>query len=429
MNYSNQGSQMKELLEEKQYFNLPKAGDLIKGSVVALDKNEIHVDVGGIATGVVRGKERYDESDQYKNIKIGDVVEATVLELENEKGEMELSFQYASKQKAWQNLADYIKSGEIIECQIVEANKGGLIIKAEGINGFLPVSQLSPEHYPRIPGGDKNRIFEILKSYIGNKFEVKVFDVNEAEEKLIVSEKSAWEETQKDVLNKYRIGMMVEGVVTAVTDFGIFVEFDDKLEGLIHISEIAWQRIENPNDFVKVGEKVKAEIIGIENSKIFLSMKKLEEDPWAGIEKKYTVGQKIKGKVSKINPFGLFVEIEKNIQGLAHISQMKNKTEINDIAEVGDELDFYVVSLDAKNHRLGLSLAPIKTEEEKVTEKTAKTKETKSRNEEKEVAEEKNETETKTTSEKTTVVKEEKEEKPKKKKTTKEEEVKTEVKE
>jgi small subunit ribosomal protein S1 len=416
---------MKELLEEKQYFNLPKAGDLIKGSVVALDKSEIHVDVGGIATGVVRGKERYDESDQYKNIKIGDVVEATVLELENEKGEMELSFQYAGKQKAWQNLADYIKSGEIIECQIIEANKGGLMIKAEGINGFLPVSQLSPEHYPRIPGGDKNRIFEILKSYIGKKFEVKVFDVNEAEEKLIVSEKSAWEETQKDVLNKYRIGMMVEGVVTAVTDFGIFVEFDDKLEGLIHISEIAWQRIENPNDFVKVGEKIKAEIIGIENSKIFLSMKKLEEDPWAGIEKKYAIGQKIKGKVSKINPFGLFVEIEKNIQGLAHISQMKNKTEINDIAKIGDELDFYVVSLDAKNHRLGLSLTPIKTEEEKVAEKTAKTKtkETKEKNEGKEVAEEKNETEAETASVETTAVKEEK---PKKKKSAKEDEVKTE---
>jgi small subunit ribosomal protein S1 len=426
MNYSNQDSQMKELLEEKQYFNLPKTGDLIKGSVVALDKSEIHVDVGGIATGVVRGKERYDESDQYKNIKIGDIVEATVLELENEKGEMELSFQYAGKQKSWQNLADYIKSGEIIECQIIEANKGGLLVKAEGINGFLPVSQLSPEHYPRIPGGDKNRIFEILKSYIGKKFEVKVFDVNEAEEKLIVSEKSAWEETQKDVLNKYRIGMMVEGVVTAVTDFGIFVEFDDKLEGLIHISEIAWQRIENPNDFVKVGEKIKAEIIGVENSKIFLSMKKLEEDPWAGIEKKYTAGQKIKGKVSKINPFGLFVEIEKNIQGLAHISQMKNKTEINDIAKIGDELDFYVVSLDAKNHRLGLSLTPIKTEEEKTAEKTASAKATEKANKKKTDKEEVTKAketvvETETASAKATAVKEEKEEKLKKEKTDEEE--------
>ncbi len=411
MIYGDKDSQMNALLEEKQYFNLPKVGDLIKGEVVSIDKNEIHLDLGGIAIGVVRGKERFNEAEQYKNLQIGDLVEATVLELENEKGEVELSFQYAGKQKAWQALADYIKSGEIVECQIMEANKGGLLVKVENLNGFLPVSQLSPEHYPRIPGGDKNRIFEILKSYIGKKFEVKVFDINESEEKLIVSEKAAWEETQKDVLNKYKIGMSVEGTVTAITDFGIFVEFDDKLEGLIHISEIAWQRIENPNDFVKVGEKVKAEIIGIENSKIFLSMKKLEDDPWAGIEKKYSIGQKIKGKVNKINPFGLFVEIEKNIQGLAHISQMKNKTEINDIAKAGDELDFYVVSIDAKNHRLGLTLtAPKedKKEKEEVKEDTTsaenteikeekkpKTKTTKKAKEEKEAETEKDKVEEK----------------------------------
>jgi small subunit ribosomal protein S1 len=416
MDQNEKESPMAKLLDEKQYFNLPKVGELVKGTVVALDKNEIHVDIGGIATGVVRGKERYNESDEYKNMTIGDLVEATVLELENEKGEIELSFQYAGKQKAWQTLADYVKSGEIINCTITEANKGGLIVKVESLSGFLPVSQLSPEHYPRIPGGDKNRIFEILKSYIGKKFEVKIFDVNESEEKLIVSEKAAWEETQKDVLNKYRIGMLVEGTVTAVTDFGIFVEFDDKLEGLIHISEIAWQRIENPNDFVKVGEKIKAEIIGIENSKIFLSMKKLEEDPWTGIEKKYTIGQKIKGKVSKINPFGLFVEIEKNIQGLAHVSQMKNKIDLNEIAKVGDEKEFYVMSLDVKNHRLGLSLTPIKTEEEKAAEKTASAKATekakKKKTGEEEVTEVK-ETVAETVEEKTTT---DKEEKPKKKK-------------
>lgn len=366
MIYGNKNSEMGKLLDEKQYFNLPKEGDLVKGAVISIDKNEIHIDLNGIATGVVRGKERYDESDAYKNLKIGDIVEATVLELENENGEVELSFQYAGKQKAWQSLADESKSGDIVSCQIIEANKGGLMIKLEGVAGFLPVSQLSPEHYPRVPGGDKNRIYEILKSYVGKKFEVKVLDVNETEDKLIVSEKAAWEETQKDVINKYRIGMTVEGTVTAVTDFGVFVEFDDKLEGLIHISEIAWQRIDNPHNFVKVGQRVKAEIIGIENSKIFLSMKKLESDPWVGIEKKYQIGQKVTGTVIKINPFGLFVELEKNIQGLAHVSQLADKnTNPNDLAKVGEEKDFYIVSLDSKNHRLGLSLTKPKEKEAK----------------------------------------------------------------
>lgn len=373
---------MNKLLDEKQYFNLPKSGDLVKGKVIAIDKNEIHIDLGGIATGVVRGRERYDESDQYKNIQIGDVVESTVLELENENGEIELSFQYAGKQKAWQTLADLSKSNEIVTCVITEANKGGLMVKLESMSGFLPVSQLSPEHYPRVPGGDKNRIFEILKTYIGKKFEVKVFDVNEADDKLIVSEKAAWEETQKDVIGKYKVGMQVEGTVTAVTDFGVFVEFADKLEGLIHISEIAWQRIDNPHDFVKVGQKIKAEIIEIENSKIFLSMKKLANDPWTGVEDKYKVGQKVKGQIIKVNPFGLFVELEKNIQGLAHVSQLSDKGQINptDIAKAGDEMELYVVSIEPNNHRLGLSLVKPKSaksaEKEVAPEKTETTETT-----------------------------------------------------
>ena len=352
-------SAMGKLLEDKQLFNLPKVGDLVKGKIISAGKSEVYIDLDGIATGVVRGRERYDEAEEYRNLKPGDEVEATVLEAENENGEVELSFQYAGRRKAWDNLRDLEKNGQVINAAIADANKGGLMIKVENIVGFLPVSQLSPEHYPRVPGGDKNRILEILKSYIGQKFEVKVFDVNEDEEKLIVSEKSAWEETKKDVLSKYKVGSVVEGTVTAVTDFGIFVEFEDKLEGLIHISEIAWQRIENPHDFVKVGQRVKAEIISIENSKIFLSMKRLAKDPWDGIEKKYAIGQKVSGKIIKVNPFGLFVELEENIQGLAHISQLSDKPigNINDLGKVGDKMDFYVVSLDPKNHRLGLSLS------------------------------------------------------------------------
>ncbi|MFA6918960.1 MAG: S1 RNA-binding domain-containing protein [Patescibacteria group bacterium] len=373
----NKDSVMAKLLEEKQYFNLPKIGELISGTVISCNKNEVHIDLGGVATGIVRGRERYDESDEYKNLKPGDTIQATVLELENENGEVELSFQFAGKQKAWQALRDLETTTTIISATITDANKGGLMVKLENLNGFLPVSQLSPEHYPRIPGGDKNRILEILKGYIGKKFEVKIMDINEEEEKLIVSEKAAWEETQKDVLGKYQVGQQVEGTVTAVTDFGIFVEFDDKLEGLIHISEIAWQRIDNPNDFVKVGQKIKAEIIGIENSKIFLSMKKMQMDPWDGIEKKYKIGQKVKGKVIKINPFGLFVELDKNIHGLAHISQLSDKpiANINDFAKAGDEIDLYIVSMDPRNHRLGLSA--VKPKEEKPATEDKKTEEVK----------------------------------------------------
>jgi small subunit ribosomal protein S1 len=371
-------SEMQKLLEDKQYFNLPKIGDLVKGKIISAHKNEVHVDLEGVATGLVRGRECYGESEEYRNLKTGDEVEATVLELENENGEIELSFRYAGRQKAWKEIREMENNGKIIPVVITDANKGGLMVKIGSTMGFLPVSQLSPEHYPRVPGGDKNRILEILKSYIGQKFETKIIDTNEDEDKLIVSEKAAWEETQKDVINKYKVGQQVSGTVTAVTDFGIFVEFD-KLEGLIHISEIAWKRIDNPSDFVKVGETVKAEIIGIENSKIFLSMKKLEKDPWDGIEKKYAIGQKVKGKILKANPFGLFVELDQDIHGLAHVSQLSDKpvTNIEEIGKAGEEKEFYIVSMDPKNHRLGLGLKKPAPKKEKSEEKKEDKKEAK----------------------------------------------------
>src|SRR3989338_2338253 len=247
-------SEFKKLLEDKQYFNLPKIGDLVKGTVISASKNEVYIDLGGIATGLVRGKECYGESEEYRNLKPGDEVEATVLELENENGEVELSFRYAGRQRAWQDIKKVEESGQIINAIITDANKGGLMVKLGSTLGFLPVSQLSPEHYPRVPGGDKNRILEILKSYVSQKFEVKVIDTDENEDKLIVSEKAAWEEKQKDVISSYKVGDTVKGKVTAVTDFGVFVEFGENLEGLIHISELAWQRIDDPADIFKVGD-------------------------------------------------------------------------------------------------------------------------------------------------------------------------------
>lgn len=371
-------SEMSKLLDDKQYFNLPKKGELVKGKVISALKNEIHIDLDGIHTGIVRGRESYNEAEEYRNLKAGDEVEATVMELENENGEIELSFRYAGRQKAWQTIKDYQKEEKIVKAAITDANKGGLMIKVDTTAGFLPVSQLAPEHYPRVPGGDKNHILEILKGYIGKSFDVKVLDFNEDEEKLIVSEKAAWEETQKDVMNKYKIGSIVDGRVTAVTDFGVFVEFSDKLEGLVHISEIAWQRIDDPHDFVKVGEKVKTEIIGIEGSKIFLSIKKLLADPWQNVSVKYQIGQKVDGKVIKSNPFGLFVELDKDIHGLAHISQLSHKPvrDAGEIAKAGDTLDFYIISIEPEKHRLGLSLLPPKEKPaETKTEKEKKKKE------------------------------------------------------
>ena len=367
-------------MAESDFIHVPKTNEIVKGTVIDISRSEIRIDIDGLTTGVIRGREFFDESDDSNDIKVGDEVEATVIELENENGEMELSLRFAGHQKAWGNLQDLKNHAEIIKADVTDANKGGLLVKIGKIPGFLPVSQLMPEHYPRVQGGDKNKILDRLKSYIGQKFDVKIFDLDEKEDKLIVSEKTAWEEKQKDILDKYKVGDMVEGKVTAVTDFGVFVEFGENLEGLIHISELAWQRIDNPSDYVKVGEKIKAEIINVEGSKIFLSTKKLKDDPWKNVEKKYQVGQTVTGKVLKVNPFGLFVELDPEIHGLAHISELSDKQVVDPttIAKPGDDVKFKVISIEPKDHRLGLSIKALKQPatkaEEKIEEKPVETK-------------------------------------------------------
>ncbi|MBI4599358.1 S1 RNA-binding domain-containing protein [Candidatus Uhrbacteria bacterium] len=337
---------------------LPKVGDIISGRVISVSKGEVQIDIDGIATGLVRGYELIDESGEYSDLHIGDEVHATVLEMENERGLVELSFRSAGHQKAWDKLRVLMQSGEIVSVKTIDANKGGLMVSCGNVNGFMPVSQLCPEHYPRIQGGDKNKILDKLKSYIGESFDAKVIDVNEDEEKLIVSEKAAWEVKQKDVISSYTVGDTVEGVVTVITDFGAFVEFGEGLEGLIHISEIAWQRIDDPKEFLRSGQKVKAQIIKIEGSKIFLSMKNLIPDPWKNVKTKYAVGQKVTGKVLKVNPFGLFVELDPEIHGLAHVSELsaKGPVEPSHVATAGVEMEFMVVSIEPEEHRLGLSL-------------------------------------------------------------------------
>jgi len=331
---NNEKQSLEQLLTDPNFLKIPKVGDVVRGKVLSISKNEVHLDIEGLTTGIVRGEELCNESSDYADLKPGDETEATVLDLENEKGEMELSFRFAGHKKIWDKLNETLKSGEIVNATVTDANKGGLMVNVNKIMGFLPVSQ-----------------------FAGLVLEVKIIDANGEEEKLIVSEKAAWEERQKNIISSYKVGDTVEGTISALADFGAFVKFEN-LEGLVHISEIAWQRIEHPEDIVKIGEKIKAEIIGVEGSKIFLSMKKLVDDPWKKIAEKYKIGQIVPGKVLKINPFGLFVELDPEIHGLAHISALSEKPiqSPSEVANIGDTLDFKIISIEPIDHRLGLSL-------------------------------------------------------------------------
>ncbi len=344
-------------LLDKFYIKSSGVGELLKGQVIAASKSEVKLDIDGIQTGVVRGPELYEEDDNYADLKPGDMVEATVIDDENENGELELSFRFAGQEKAWTGLREAHKDHGVIKIKIADANRGGLLAKYRQIPGFLPVSQLAPENYPRVNGGDKGKILERLRSFVGKEFEVKVMTLDEKDDKIIFSEKEAWNEKQKDVINKYKVGTVIEGTITAITDFGVFISFGENLEGLIHISELAWQRIDDPSDLYKVGDTIKAEVISLENSKIFLSAKKLLQDPWENVNKKFKAGQIVEGKVLKVNPFGLFVSLDADIHGLAHVSQLElePKERINDKYKSGEKRIFEIVSIEPKDHRLGLA--------------------------------------------------------------------------
>lgn len=366
-----------EKLLDKNEIEIPQAGDTVKGEVVSASKAEVKLDINGVLIGVVRGPELYEESEEYSNLKPGDTVEATVIDEENENGELELSFRFAGQKKAWATLRNAYKNKEAIKVKIIDANKGGLLASYCQIQGFLPVSQLAPENYPRVSGGDKGKILEKLNSFIGKEFEVKVITLEEDEEKIIFSEKDVWSEKQKDIISQYKVGAVVEGTITAVTDFGVFLNFgeDEKLEGLIHISELAWQRIDDPSDLYKVGDKIKAEIITVDGSKIFLSAKKLLKDPWENVEKKYKLGQVVKGKILKVNPFGLFVELDDDIHGLAHVSQLNLAPgqKVEDLYKANQETEFEIMTIEPENHRLGLKTASKKSN--KKSEKSDKDEE------------------------------------------------------
>lgn len=350
---------MQELLAQDGVdIKVPKVGDVLEGKVLSVGKNEVFVDIEGIGLGVVRGRELYDESVRTSSLKAGEVVLASVIESENKEGNIELSFRAAGQERVWQTLAERMKTREVIKTKILEANKGGLMVEVNGVIGFLPVSQLSSEHYPRVEEGDKNKILGVLKSYVGKIFDVQIITADPSDEKLIVSEKAVSEEELRSKIGKLSLGQVVEGEVSGIVDFGIFLKFGEGLEGLVHISELAWTRIDHPKDLYKVGQKVQALVISIDRDRISLSIKRLQPDPWVESIKKYQVGQLVKGKITKVMPFGAFVELDPDIYGLVHSVELSNE-EVKDPSElvkVGDEMEFKIISIEPQEHRLGLSL-------------------------------------------------------------------------
>lgn len=340
--------------------------DIIEGTVVSVTKAGIWLDLGAYGTGLAVGNEVSEAG--YRDSIPGDKITASVIVPEMEEGYALLSLKKASREKTWEKLTELKDSGEIIAIKPFDANKGGLLMEHEGIKGFLPVSQLSTENYPRV--SDKDEIQARLGALIGKPLSVVVLDVDKKEGKLIFSEKEARKDELTGAISGLEIGQKVVGKVTGVVDFGIFMNING-IEGLVHISEISWDRVEDPAKFAKVGDDVEVVVIGKEHDKISLSLKRLMEDPWAKEVSHVKVGDTIDGEVTRITPFGAFVKITPSVEALVHISELSEEHIANpsDVVEVNGKYKFKVISVDIDNHKLALSL---KSATKKTTKKTVK---------------------------------------------------------
>lgn len=354
MKKSSNQLEMEDLLNSKDAPKLPKTGEVIEGGIIEMSNNAIYVDLGPVGTGIIYGygKETFSGLSMFKDLKSGSPIAAKVVDIENEDGYVELSLKQASVDLVWKELEKKMEENTIITTKVLEANKGGLMIKVNGVVGFLPASQLSSENYPRVSDGDKNKILSLLAQLVGKSLKVKIIGLDKKEEKLIVSEKATKEKEEKERVAELEVGSIINGEISGIVDFGAFVKFNDSLEGLVHISELAWKLIDDPRKLFNVGQKVKCKIIGIDNSRISLSIKALEEDPWKMVNKKYQVGKTVRGEVTKINPFGAFVQLDKDIHGLVHVSKLDEKGTKKFV--VGETYDFDIVSIEPSEHRLGL---------------------------------------------------------------------------
>jgi small subunit ribosomal protein S1 len=330
-----------------------ETGDVVEGVVSSIRKHEVWIDLGVQGIGVVMRR----EIGHGQQLEVGQSVTVSVLDPELEEGYALLSMRRAAKDRGWDELQRMFDGQEIVEVSPYDANRGGLLVELEGIRGFLPVSQLAAGHYPRVSGADKDEILQKLNALAGKPLRVRILDVSRKDNKLIFSEKEAVRDDMQARFAKLKVGDEVEGVVTGVIDFGAFVNVDG-IEGLIHISEISWERVEDPRKYVKVGETVKAKIIAIDKDRLSLSLKQMSEDPWLEQVKAFNKGDIVEGKVTRITPFGAFVQLSPAVEALVHISEMGEDENVDPekVFQLNEKKNFKVLDIDADGRKIALSL-------------------------------------------------------------------------
>ncbi len=348
---------MEELLSNPEYaVNTPKKGETVTGIITDKTRKMLMIDIGGKTEGIVTDKEFEAARDYIDQLNIGDPIEAYVLSSENDRGQILLSLKKAALDTKWDEFTDALKTGATVEVKGIEINKGGLIVAVDGVRGFIPSSQFG-------------------KEYIGNlmklknrKIEVKVIEVDKEKNRLIFSEKHVSEASElaqrAQALGSVKVGETYAGVISGIMPFGLFVTVNVPLgeadsdqaghvEGLVHISEISWEKVNDPRELFTAGQQLKVKVLGVDETagKLNLSLKQLLPDPWVEVEGRYPVGTTLTGKVSRVVPFGVFVKIEPGIDGLIHTSKLTPDQSY----ESGDSVTVSVESVDPGQRRMSLS--------------------------------------------------------------------------
>ncbi len=334
----------------------PKKDDLIEGTIVAVGRGQLYIDLPPFGTGIIYGREYLNAADVLRKANIGDTITAKVVDSSGMDGYIELSLKEARQAAIWSEAEQAIVSETTYTLEIEGANRGGLTMTWQGMPGFLPASHLSGDHYPKIVDGDKEKVLSELQKLVGKELSVRIITADAKERKLIFSEKTSAEDEEKNSFaDTYHVGDVLDGEVTSIVDFGVFVKLNSGLEGLVHISEMDWGLVEDPHTLFKVGDPTQVKIIEIKDGKISLSIKALKENPWRVAGKKYKKGMEVSGVIIRYNKHGALASIEEGVAGLVHISEFENSQELRDTLELGNTYSFKIMLFEPKDQRMTLS--------------------------------------------------------------------------
>ena len=355
-------SEMARLLDEQEaQFRSIKRGDVVEGQIVRIDPEEILVDIGLKSEGVLSTKELPSAGyGSLAELNVGDNVLVYVMQPETPEGHAIVSIKRARLERQWRIAQEQYERGDLLEAEVIDHNKGGLIVNLEGIRGFVPISQIL--NLKREDTADNAETQQKLASMVGRRLQLKIIEINRNRNRLILSERLAVQEwrakRREELLNELQVGEVRKGIVSNLSNFGAFVDLGGA-DGLVHISQLAWSRVNHPSEVLKVGQDVEVQVLSVdkEKKKIALSIKRAEVDPWTTVESRYTVGQLVKGTITKIAPFGAFARIEDGIEGLIHLSELPpGQQDPKAVLKEGQEVTVRILRIDPDRRRLGLSI-------------------------------------------------------------------------